>query len=136
MATWITKPWIEQALIARKEENLPKIARAQILEVCTINSYIPESILCFFLAASLVLSLDLYPSHIGNIDAVTQPMQLFTLQLATHCCREHCIVSCMIWDGRPWKHEESVIELFYESVKGCRLHSTHNHSHKSWSKGK
>ncbi|XP_068673312.1 uncharacterized protein [Montipora foliosa] len=33
MATWISKPWIEQALMVRKGEHLPKIARAQILKL-------------------------------------------------------------------------------------------------------
>ena len=33
MASWISKAWIEQALIASKEDLLPKIAKAQILKV-------------------------------------------------------------------------------------------------------
>lgn len=36
MASWISKAWIEQALMASKEDLLPKIAKAQILKVnCT-----------------------------------------------------------------------------------------------------
>ena len=33
MASWIAKPWIEQALMSETGKNLPKIARAQILKV-------------------------------------------------------------------------------------------------------
>ena len=36
MASWISKTWIEQALMASKEDLLPKITKAQILKVnCT-----------------------------------------------------------------------------------------------------
>ena len=33
MASWIAKPWIEQALMSETGKDLPKIARAQILKV-------------------------------------------------------------------------------------------------------
>ena len=33
MANWITKPWIERALGAEDQKKLPKIAKAQILQV-------------------------------------------------------------------------------------------------------
>lgn len=33
MASWISKAWIEQALMASKEDLLPKITKAQILKI-------------------------------------------------------------------------------------------------------
>ena len=33
MASWIAKPWIEQALRSPDSKSLPKIARAQVIKV-------------------------------------------------------------------------------------------------------